>query len=104
MKAPAIVAALLSAAVFSSASSAKAPNSCVTAAEQAALAVIARTPNLGQMTVAGRPYEFNPGVLRVEVDVFGTPSLIYHVDVTLDPACNVLATTAQLENNPWYRR
>jgi len=77
---------------------------CIPTAKHAALDVIAKTPAIGQMTVFGTPFAIEPDKLRIEVDVFGPQSLVYRVDVTLDQACTVLATTAELENNPWYRR
>ena len=77
---------------------------CIPTAKNAALDVIARTPAIGQTTVFGTPYAIEPNKLRVEVDVFGPQSLVYRVDVTLGQACTVLAASAELENNPWYRR
>ena len=90
----------LSAALITSASDARTSGACVPAADRAAVAAVVRTPALGQVTVSGSPYAIAPNALRVEVRVFGTQTLVYAVDVKLDSACRVLATSARLESRP----
>ncbi len=100
----AVIGVAVGAAAFSSPSLARTISACVPSAERAALAAVEKTPAIGQETIYGSPYVASPGVLRVEVDVFGPQSINYNVDVTLDGACNVLATSTTLENNPWRGR
>jgi hypothetical protein len=89
---------------FSSAAIAKPISDCIPVAKRAALGVIARTPAIGQMTIFGTPFAIEPHIVRVQVDVFGPQTFVYRVDVTIGPVCNVLATNAELENNPWPGR
>jgi len=98
-----VVAAAMAAAVFSPPGFAQTHPRCAQSADRAAVAAVERTPAIGQTFVSGIPFEVRPGVLRVEVQVFGgNPSYEYLVDVKLDGACGVLGTSIRLENNPWY--
>lgn len=96
------VAGLLGAALCSSATLAatRISDICVNAVDRAALQAVARTLPIGQTTVYGRPFMAEPSVLRTEVEVFGPQTLLYEVDVTIDGACDVLAASTRLENNP----
>lgn len=71
---------------------------CARIADEASLKAVNRIPVIGQTTVLGRPFEFKPGVLRVEVEVFGPQTQVYAVDVAIDRACRVLATSTRLES------
>lgn len=94
--------AALSLAAFSSSVFAQTPPRCTPAADKAAVAAVEKTPAIGQVFVSGIPFVPEPGIVRVEVQVFGgNPSYEYLVDVRVDHACDVLGTTIQLENNPW---
>jgi hypothetical protein len=95
-----MIGAAFGAAISSSASDARITGSCQEVASRAALEDVARTPAQGQMRVASTPYEISPGVLRVEVDVNGADMLVFSVDVTIDGACKVLATSARQETSP----
>ena len=80
------------------ASFASADAPCDATVNRAALHAVNRIPVIGQTTVLGRPFTIDRGVLRVEVDVFGPQSQVYAVDVTIDSACRVLATSTRLES------
>jgi hypothetical protein len=71
---------------------------CRTVVERAALDAVDRTRPIGQTHVFGSPFAIAPGMQRIEVDVFGAEWLVYAVDVTIDPSCKVLATSARLES------
>ena len=72
--------------------------SCAAVVAHAGLEAIERTRPIGQTHVFGSPFAFTPSLQRVEVDVAGPQTLIYDVDVTIDPACRVLGTSARLES------
>ena len=95
-----LTGAVLSAAMFSSASVAGIAESCGEVASRAALEDVARSPAQGQLRVGSQPFEIAPGVLRVEVDVNGADMLVFSVDVTIDSACKVLAASARQETSP----
>ncbi len=71
---------------------------CAKIVDQASLKAVNRIPVIGQTLVLGRPFASERGVLRVEVEVFGPQTQIYAVDVTIDSACRVLATSTRLES------
>ena len=98
MKPLSAVMAMLSAALFSSAGFAGTRDGCTKIVNAAALRAVDRIPVIGQTTALGSPFAIEPGVLRVEVEVFGPQTQVYAVDVTIDDACNVLATSTRLES------
>ncbi len=100
MKPFSLIGVVLSAAMFSSASVAGTADSCGEVASRAALEDVARSPAQGQLRAPDRPFEIAPGVLRVEVDVDGADMVVFSVDVTIDGACKVLATSARQETSP----
>ena len=71
---------------------------CIRTVDQAFLQAVNRIPVIGQTTVLGRPFAVEPGVWRAEVEVFGPQTQIYEVDVAIDRACRVLATSTRLES------
>jgi len=71
---------------------------CIRTVNQASLDAVNRIPVIGQTTALGRPFAIEPGVLRVEVEVFGPQTQVYAVDVAIDSACRVLATSTRLES------
>jgi len=97
------LAALVGCAFSSSASFARIGDDCTRTVDHAALQAVGRTLPIGQTTISGQPVRIAPGVLRVEVEVFGPQTLIYAVDATVDQACNVVATSARLESAPTVR-
>ena len=97
-------AALLGAAMCSAPSLAQVSPDCVGAVDRAAVAAVNHIPVIGQTTAHGSPFALKPGVLRVEVDVFGPQSQVYAVDVSIDSACRVLATSARLESEAEFPR
>jgi hypothetical protein len=92
------VAAVLSAAICGSASYAEADGGCAKVVDAAALRAVNRIPVIGQTSARGSPFMIKPGVMRVGVEVFGPQTQIYAVDVTIDDACRVLATSTRLES------
>jgi hypothetical protein len=89
--------AIWTAAAFSPVLSA-ASAACDATVDRAALQAVNKIPVIGQTSVLGTPFTIDRGVLRVEVDVFGPQSQVYEVDVTIDSACRVLATSTRLES------
>jgi hypothetical protein len=85
-------------AVFISASFASASAACDATVNRAALQAVNKIPVIGQTTVLGQPFTIDPGVLRVEVDVFGPQSQVYDVDIRIDSDCRVLAATTRLDS------
>ena len=94
------VAIILSFAACSSACFAQSSGGCAKIVDNAALQAVNKIPVIGQTTVFGSPFAIERRVLRVEVDVFGPQTQVYSVDVTIDNACNVVATSTRLESNP----
>ena len=68
--------------------------------DRAALQAVDKTLPIGQTMVLGQPVAVRPGVLRLEVEVFGPETLVYEVDATIDSACNVLAASTRLGSKP----
>ena len=96
-----VLAASLSAVVFSSPNRAAPSGACVARVNQAAQRAVERTPWIGQATAVGMPFALKPHVLRASVSLFGPQSAIFSVDVGVDAACDVLSTSVLLESNPW---
>jgi hypothetical protein len=90
----------LSAAICSSASCASISDGCTKIVDRAALQAVERTLPIGQTMVLGRPFAVEPGVLRLEVEVFGPETLVYEVDTTIDSSCRVLEASTRLESKP----
>jgi hypothetical protein len=95
---PLSVAAVVLSALCSSPGLAAMSEDCARTVDQASLQAVNRIPVIGQTTVLGRPFAIEPGVLRVEVEVFGPQTQLYAVDVAIDSACRVLATSTRLES------
>jgi hypothetical protein len=92
-----VIVSILSVAAFSAVSSG-ATTACDATVDRAALQAVNKIPVIGQTSVLGTPFTIDRGVLRVEVDVFGPQSQVYAVDVTIDSARRVLATSTRLDS------
>jgi hypothetical protein len=97
---PALIATVLTLAAFGSAcvpeTKTETSPDCVARINMAALQAMKRTKPLGQIQISSLPAAFGPHLLRVDVRVFGGPTEVYAVDVTIDDACNILGVSTRL--------
>lgn len=94
------ISTLLSAASLAAGVSTAAPaalaEGCAGIVARAGLEAVEQSRPIGQTHVSAAPFAFSPSLQRVEVTVAGAQTLIYDVDVTIDPACKVLGASARL--------
>jgi hypothetical protein len=80
-----------------SASFAQTDANCSAVVRAAAVKELDKTDPDGQSFVFGQPVLLPGHVLRLEVEVSGSQTEVYDVDVKIDDACQVISTSSNLE-------
>jgi hypothetical protein len=93
----ALLAVVSSIGTSGSASFAQTDTKCNAVVRAAAVKAVDKTEPLGQTFVLGQPVLLPGHVLRLEVEVFGSQTETYAVDVKVNDACQVVATSSSLE-------
>jgi hypothetical protein len=93
----ALLAVVWSIGTSGSASFAQTNINCSAVVRAAAVTEVDKTEPLGQSFVLGQPVLLPGHVLRLEVEVFGSQTETYAVDVKINDACQVVSTSSNLE-------
>jgi hypothetical protein len=93
----ALLAVVWSIGMSGTASFAQTNINCNAVVSAAALKAVDKTEPLGEPYVFGQPVALPGHVLRLEVEVFGSQTEIYAVDVKINDACKVVSTNLSLE-------